>query len=502
MIAKAGAPSTWENIDWKPIETRVHRLQVRIAKAIRQRRYGKVKALQWILTHSLNAKLLAIKRVTSSQGSKTPGVDKVIWSTPNAKLSAVKLLKRRGYKSQPLRRVYIPKANKELRALGIPTMVDRAQQALYLLSLEPIAETLADKNAYGFRRGRSSADAIEQCVRTLWQKGSAEWILEGDIKSCFDNISHDWLMKNITVDKVMLKQWLKSGYISNSCYNPTENGAPQGGIISPTLLILTLSGLEQAVKANINQRRDKVHVISYADDFIITGITEEVLIQKVMPVIKEFLGERGLSLSLSKTKITHVSKGFDFLGLTVRKFDKLITKPSKTSVQRLLTNIRHTVKVNKMAKTENLIRILNAKLLGWGNYYRFSSASKEFSKVDSEIFAIMWKWIRSRHTRKPVWWRKKRYYRSVGRDNWVFFAKTVNSKTGKAEYMDMIKLSKISIRRHVKIKGEANPFDDQYGEYFKLRKEKPWRGKTRVFDTIPYHQLNESLGRSYGCRKA
>ncbi len=168
--------------------------------------------------------------MTSSQGSKTPGVDKVVWSTPDAKLSAVKLLKRRGYKSQPLRRVYIPKANKELRALGIPTMVDRAQQALYLLSLEPIAETLADKNAYGFRRGRSSADAIEQCVRTLWHKGSAEWTLEGDIKSCFDNISHDWLMNNITVDKVMLKQWLKSGYISNGCYNPMENGAPQGSL--------------------------------------------------------------------------------------------------------------------------------------------------------------------------------------------------------------------------------------------------------------------------------
>ncbi len=502
MIAKASAPSSWEDIDWKSIESCVYRLQMRIAKAIRQKRYGKVKALQWLLTHSLSAKLLAIKHVTSSQGSKTPGVDKVIWSTPDAKLLAINLLKRRGYKSQPLRRIYIPKANGKTRPLGIPTMVDRAQQAIHLLSLEPIAETLADRNAYGFRKARCTADAIEHCMRSLWQKGSSEWILEGDIESCFDNISHDWLMNNISVDKVMLKQWLKSGYISKGCHNPTESGTPQGGIISPTLLILTLSGLEEAVKAKINQRKDKVHVISYADDFIITGKTKEVLIQKVMPVVQEFLKERGLSLSKEKSKITHVSEGFDFLGFTIRKFDKIISKPSKTSVKRLLANLRYTIKSNKMVKTENLIRILNSKLLGWGNYFRFSAASKTFSKVDSEIFTMIWKWIRSRHTRKSVKWRKKRYFRSSGLKNWVFFAKTVNTKTEKAEYVDMINLSKIPIRRHIKIKGEANLYDDQYKEYFKLRKENPKRGKAFVLTTTPYHQFDASLGHYHGCRKA
>ena len=500
MITRAGAPSAWDNIDWKSIEAGVHRLQMRIAKAIRQKRYGKAKALQWLLTHSSSAKLLAIKRITSSQGSKTPGVDKVTWSTSDTKLMAVNLLKRRGYKAQPLRRIYITKANGKKRPLGIPTMVDRAQQTLYLLSLDPIVETVADTHAYGFRKQRCTADAIEQCMRSLWQKGSAEWILEGDIQSAFDNISHDWLLENIPVDKVMLKQWLNSGYISEASFNPTVSGTPQGGIISPALLVLTLSGLERAILASsINKRRDKVHVVTYADDFVVTGATKEVLIQIVKPTIEKFLSVRGLSLSPEKTKITHVSKGFDFLGFTVRKFDKMISRPSKVSIKRFLLGLRQTVKANKTAKTENLIRILNPKLLGWGNYFRGSAAAKIFAKIEHEMFGILWRWI---HTRKSAKWRKKRYFRTASMENWVFFAKTVNNKTGKAEYLDLVRMSKISIRRHIKIIGTANPYDPNYGKYFKLCKEDPKRGKAFILNNMPYHQFDASFGHSYGCGKA
>ena len=502
MIATASALSAWEAINWKLIEAQVNRLQMRIAKAIREKRYGKVKALQWILTHSISAKLLAIKRVTSSQGSRTSGVDKVIWSTPGSKLSALYLLKRRGYKSQPLRRILIPKANGKMRPLGIPTMIDRTQQALYLLSLEPIVETLADKNAYGFRQGRCTADAISQCMFSLRHKSTSEWILEGDIESCFDMISHDWLMQNIPIDKGMLKQWLKSGYISKGSFNPTQAGTPQGGIISPALLLLTLSGLEEVISTLANKGKGKASVISYADDFVVTGLTREVLVQDAIPIIKDFLKERGLCLSEKKTKITSVIDGFDFLGFTIRRFNKLISKPSKASVKRLLTNIRQVVKHNKTVKTESLIRILNPKLRGWANYYKFSAASQTFGKIDSEMFTIIWKWVRRRHLCKSAKWCKEHYFRANKMRNWMFSSKTVNKKTGKGEYLDVVTMSKIPIQRHIKVKMKANPFESQYREYFKLRKEKPKRGRLHILNTLPYQQLHASLDQLNGCRKA
>jgi len=207
----AGAPShgtvDWHSIDWAKCHREVRRLQARIVKATQEGRHGKVKALQWLLTHSFSAKALAVKRVTENQGRKTPGVDKKIWSTPEAKGKAMLSLKRRGYQPLPLRRVYIPKANGKMRPLGIPTMKDRAMQALHLQALAPVSETIADRNSYGFRPERSTADAIEQCFCALGRRDAAEWILEGDIKGCFDNISHDWLIANVPMDKAILRKW-------------------------------------------------------------------------------------------------------------------------------------------------------------------------------------------------------------------------------------------------------------------------------------------------------
>lgn len=257
-----GAPSTkpphWENISWCPVVAHVRRLQMRIAKAHREGKHGKVKALQRILAHSYYAKLLAVRRVFQNQGAKTPGVDNVLWKTPVQKMQAALSLKRRGYQTKPLRRIYIPKKQKgKLRPLSIPVMECRAQQALHLLSLEPIAELTADKNAYGFRPFRSTADAIEQCFIALAKTNSAQYILEGDIRSCFDSISQSWMMENIPMDKKILRKWLAAVYIEKGKLYPTELGVPQGGVISPTLLTITLSGLEQAIKANASPR-DKV----------------------------------------------------------------------------------------------------------------------------------------------------------------------------------------------------------------------------------------------------
>jgi RNA-directed DNA polymerase len=229
----AGAASyekvDWEAIHWQTANQEVSRLQARIVKATQEGRWGKVKALQHLLTHSFSAKALAVKRVTENSGKRTAGVDGEIWNTPKKKASAVSLLRQREYRPQPLRRIYIPKKNGKMRRLGIPTMQDRAMQALYRLALDPVAETTADTNSYGFRRQRSTADAIEQCFNILAPQRSANWILEGDIKSCFDLISHEWLLENIPTDKTILQEWLKAGFIEKNLLYPTEEGTPQGG---------------------------------------------------------------------------------------------------------------------------------------------------------------------------------------------------------------------------------------------------------------------------------
>ena len=364
-VSLTGASSTsakWKSINWKNTKADVHRLQIRIAKAVSEGRHGKVKALQWLLTHSFHAKTLAVKRVVQNKGGKTPGVDKIIWKTPQQKMEAALSLTRRGYRTQPLKRIYIPKKDGRRRPLSIPTMKCRAMQGLHLLALVPIAEFYADKNSYGFRPKRSTADAIEACFKALAQKGSSQWILEADIKSCFDKISHDWLRENIPMDKEILSKWLSAGYIDNGILHQTELGTPQGGLASPTLLVLTLSGLEQAVLTSINRRKDKVHLSIYADDFIITSSSKEVLETKVKPLVESFLRERGLELSREKTKITHIDDGFDFLGVNVRKYKgKCIIKPSKKSVKSFLADIRETIKSNPAVKTEHLIYLLNPK---------------------------------------------------------------------------------------------------------------------------------------------
>ncbi|MBA3706610.1 MAG: group II intron reverse transcriptase/maturase, partial [Bacteroidetes bacterium] len=382
----------WNSIRWNDVKAEVHRLQMRIAKAVREGLHGKVKTLQWLLTHSFSAKLLAVKRVVQNAGGKTPGVDKIIWKTPQQKMQAALSLKRRGYKAEPLRRVYIPKKDgQHLRPLSIPVMKCRAMQALHLLALDPVAEFYADKNSFGFRPKRSCADALMRCFEILAKKGASQYILEADIKSCFDKISHKWLRDNIPMDKEILEKWLTAGYIDNDVFHLTEFGTPQGGVISPTILNLTLRGIEDAVIRATSKLRDKVHVSIYADDFIITVTSKEVLESKVKPVVEEFLNERGLELSQEKTKITHIDDGFDFLGTNIRRYNgKLIMKPSKKSISTFLRSIRDVIKSNPTAKTESLIRLLNPKIRGWTNYHRHFCAKKTFSFIDQRIFEALW----------------------------------------------------------------------------------------------------------------
>jgi RNA-directed DNA polymerase len=336
----AGAPSRsaqmWDQVNWSHIEADVKRLQVRIAKATREGRWGKVKALQRLLTRSHSGKMLAVKRVTENRGKRTPGVDGKIWSSPAARWNGMMSLRHHGYRVMPLRRVYIPKSNGKRRPLGIPfCMRCRAMQALWKLALEPVAETLPDPNSYGFRPERSTADAIEQCFITLAKRASPEWILEGDIRGCFDNFSHAWILEHVPMDKAILRRWLQAGFIDEGTLFETSAGTPQGGIISPVIANMALDGLEAAVYASVGRSKlarsnAQLNVVRYADDFIVTGVSKEVLECEVLPAVRRFMAERGLELSEEKTRITNIAEGFDFLGQNVRKYDgKLLIKPAK-----------------------------------------------------------------------------------------------------------------------------------------------------------------------------
>lgn len=467
---QAGASSRvihWDTINWQTIERQVLRLQMRIAKATRERRWGKVKALQWLLTHAFSAKLLAVQRVTSNSGRNTPGVDDQIWRTPAQKLNGTLSLRRRGYRTQPLRRIDIPKKNGKRRPLGIPVMADRTQQALYLLALEPVAEMLADPNAYGFRPRRSAADAIAQCFNILAKRNAARWILEGDIKACFDQISHTWLREHIPMDKSVLGKWLTAGYMEDGKLYPTEAGTPQGGIASPVLANMALDGLEGV--AQQAAPRQQVYVVKYADDFIISGSSKEILEEQVKPAVMAFLRERGLDLSEEKTRITHIDDGFDFLGFNVRKYNgKLLIKPAKSAVKRMLSHIRELIKTNATAKMENLIRQLNRKLRGWANYYRHVVSKKAFAYVDHQVFQALRTWINRRHPNKSARWKQKRYFRRLGLRQWVFFSMFRNVK-GQQEYLDLYSMADTPIVRHIKIKASATPYDPAYRQYFEHR---------------------------------
>ena len=420
--------TSWKKIDFSRCERKVRKLQFRIAKAQKEGRYNKVKALQHLLVTSFEAKVLAVRKVTTNKGKRTAGIDHVLWDTDARKINAVCSLKRRGYKALPLKRVNIPKKNGKMRPLGIPTMKDRAMQALYLMALEPITETTADANSYGFRKFRSTADAIDALHRWLSRDCSPQWILEGDIKGCFDHISHQWLLDNVRIDKRILEKWLKSGVVFNKMPQPTVEGTPQGGIISPILANTTLDGMERMLKERyrvnyIDGRlyHPKVNYVRYADDFIVTADKRETL-EDVKCMLIEFLRERGLTLSEEKTLITHISEGFDFLGFNVRKYNgTLLIKPSSKSQKRFTEKLHEVVfKKNKAVAQQKLIEELNPVLRGWGNYYRGVVSKNTFSKIDHILTNQLKRWSYRRHTNKSRKWIKDKYFIKVGNRDWFF----------------------------------------------------------------------------------
>jgi RNA-directed DNA polymerase len=465
----------WHTIEWTRAHRIVRRLQARIVQATQAGRWGKVKALQHLLTHSYSGKVLAVRRVTENHGKNTPGVDRVLWSTPDKKMEAVHTLRQRGYHPRPTRRVYIPKPNGKRRPLGILTMRDRAMQALYLLAVAPVAEVTGDPNSYGFRPARSTADAVEQCFSALSRATCATWILEGDLKSCFDRISHSWLEAHAPMDRTILRKWLKAGFMDKHILTPTEEGAPQGGPLSPVLANLTLDGLEGVLKKAFPSGRrkgttsPKVNLVRYADDFIITGSSKELLADEVKPLVEQFMRERGLELSHEKTVITHIDDGFDFLGQNVRKYQgTLLITPSRKNVAAFLDKVREIIAKNKQATAGNLVLLLNPVIRGWALYHRHVVSAETFKSVDDAIFKALWRWARRRHPKKRASWVRKKYFCMQSTRHW-WFNGTIPAAKGQLWSVRLFLTATLPITRHVKVRSEANPYDPADETYFEER---------------------------------
>ncbi len=287
----------------------------------------------------------------------------------------------------PLKRIYIPKSSGTLRPLSIPTMKDRAMQTLYKFALEPIAELTADDCSFGFRSERSARGAIARCVDILTDNSNMSWILKADIRSCFDNISHKWILDNIPVDRKMLSNFLKCGYIDNGVFYKTTKGVPQGGCLSTVICNMTLDGLEKIL---VNEVGTSVRMVRYADDIVIFGESKAILVQSVVPLVSRFLAMRGLELSMEKTALFHIDTGFTFLGYKIiREGKNTIVLPTQKSIASLLNRIDGILKGDYVFSFENICRELNQMLRGWFNYYRGVATDQSLYGVEYDIMTLL-----------------------------------------------------------------------------------------------------------------
>ena len=434
-----GHAEEWDTIHWDKPKQYVRRIQERIFRATHNKDWARVKNLQKLLVRSQSARLLAVRRVTQeNKGKYTPGVDGLIYTTSEARLRLVGEIRSLNifkYKSKPLRRVYIPKNSGDKRPLGIPTIIDRVMQMLVKMVLEPEWEAKFESHSYGFRPGRRCMDAIWQIwntIRIIGNRQKSAWTLDADISGCFDNIDHDALLKRIPVFRRIIKRWLRSGIVEFGKYNQTKSGTPQGGIISPLLANIALDGMERLFESENSKGKymcpstrhganKGVNIIRYADDFVATAPTREIIISYVLPTLRNFLRERGLKLNDAKTRIVHREEGFDFLGFHIRQYRSKIrsvclAKPSKKAIKRYLEQIKGVISNNKQTKADDLISKLNPIIRGWANYYCYSSAKETFNYVDYRIWLMLWQWCLRRHSKKGKQWVRHRYFMKIGNE--------------------------------------------------------------------------------------
>jgi RNA-directed DNA polymerase len=464
----------WQTLPWKEIQRNVYRLQKRIYRAARRGDWKRVHSLQRLLLRSWSARCLAVRQVTQdNRGKRTAGVDGVTALTPRQRKELVKKLRDiSSWTADPIRRIYIPKPGKtEKRGLGIPTMRDRAMQALVKLALEPEWEAQFEPNSYGFRPGRCAHDAIEAIFKSIRLK--PKYALDTDIEKCFDRINHDGLLNKLNAIQPitrLVRAWLKAGVVDKGKLLFPEAGTPQGGVVSPLLANVALHGLEETL-VNAVPRKYKVTAVRYADDLIVLCANLEILM-KLKEVIEVWLAEIGLRLKSSKTRITHTlneyegNVGFDFLGFNIRQYwvgkyhtrpyrgksgYKTLIKPSKTATKRHLHKVREIIHRYRGAPQCALIATLNPVIRGWTRYYRSCVASHTFRRMDDQVFHKLRRWAIYRHRHKSRGWISRRYWQRRG---------------GGPSFSDgtstLIRYADTRIMRHVKVRGDKSPYDGDW----------------------------------------